>query len=72
MKEKSEIEDVVKFKDVDLSFFGWGFWVGVGIKLLEKKKKVFIKKVDFVLLWKDRNLLYVIINEEKSKLFSKN
>lgn len=40
---------VFELKDVDLSFLGWGFWVGVGIKFLEVKKKRFIKKVDLVL-----------------------
>ena len=72
VKEKSEIEDAAKPKDVDLSLPGWGSWAGVGVKPSEKKKKAFIKKADPAPPRKDRNLSHVIINEEKSKLFSKN
>ena len=72
VKEKSEIEDASKPKDVDLSLPGWGSWAGVGIKPSEKKKKAFTKKADPAPPRKDRNLSHVIINEEKSKLFSKN
>jgi len=72
VKEKSEIEDADKLKDIDLSLPGWGTWAGVGIKPSEKKKKVFTKKADPAPPRKDRNLSHVIINEEKSKLFSKN
>lgn len=72
VKEKSDIEDVAKPKDVDLSLPGWGTWAGVGIKPSEKKKKVFTKKADPAPPRKDKNLSHVIINEEKSKLFSKN
>lgn len=72
VKEKSEIEDAAKPKDVDLSLPGWGSWAGVGIKPSEKKKKAFTTKADPAPPRKDRNLSHVIINEEKSKLFSKN
>ena len=72
VKEKSEIEDAAKPKDIDLSLPGWGAWAGVGIKSSEKKKKVFTKKADPAPPRKDKNLSHVIINEEKSKLFSKN
>ena len=72
VKEKSEIEDAAKPKDVDLSLPGWGSWAGVGIKPSEKKKKALTKKADPAPPRKDRNLSHVIINEEKSKLFSKN
>lgn len=72
VKEKSDIEDAAKPKDVDLSLPGWGTWAGVGIKPSEKKKKVFTKKADPAPPRKDKNLSHVIINEEKSKLFSKN
>lgn len=72
VKEKSDIEDAAKPKDVDLSLPGWGTWAGVGIKPSEKKKKVFTKKADPGPPRKDKNLSHVIINEEKSKLFSKN
>ena len=68
--EKSEIENAAKPKDVDLSLPGWGAWAGVGIKPSEKKKKVFTKKADPAPPRKDKNLSHVIINEEKSKLFS--
>lgn len=72
VKEKSEIEDASKPKDIDLSLPGWGSWAGVGIKPLEKKKKLFTKKADPAPPRKDKDLSHVIINEEKSKLFSKN
>jgi len=72
LTEKSEIEDAAKPKDIDLSLPGWGSWAGVGIKPSEKKKKVFTKKADPAPPRKDRNLSHVIINEETSKLFSKN
>ena len=72
VKEKSEVENAAKPKDVDLSLPGWGSWAGVGIKPSEKKKKAFTKKADPAPPRKDRNLSHVIINEEKSKLFSKN
>lgn len=72
LTEKSEIEDAAKPKDIDLSLPGWGSWAGVGIKPSEKKKKVFAKKADPAPPRKDRNLSHVIINEETSKLFSKN
>ena len=72
VKEKSEIEDADKPKDVDLSLPGWGTWAGVGIKPSEKKKKAFTKKANPAPPRKDKNFSHVIINEEKSKLFSKN
>lgn len=72
VKEKSEIEDASKPKDIDLSLPGWGAWAGVGIKPSEKKKKVFTKKADPAPPRKDKGLSHVTINEEKSKLFSKN
>lgn len=72
VKEKSEIEDASKPKDIDLSLPGWGSWAGAGIKPSEKKKKLFTKKADPAPPRKDKDLSHVIINEEKSKLFSKN
>ena len=71
IQEKKEIEEASKPKDVDLSLPGWGSWAGAGIKPSEKKKR-FIKKADPAPPRKDKNLSHVIINEEKSKLFSKN
>lgn len=72
VQEKSEIEDASKPKDLDLSLPGWGAWAGAGIKPSEKKKKQFTKKADPAPLRKDKDLSHVIINEEKSKLFTKN
>ncbi|KAL9969211.1 hypothetical protein ACROYT_G021402 [Oculina patagonica] len=72
VKEKSEIEDASKPKDIDLSLPGWGSWAGAGIKPSEKKKKLFTKKADPAPPRKDKDLSHVIISEEKSKLFSKN
>lgn len=72
VQEKSEIEDASKPKDLDLSLPGWGAWAGAGIKPSEKKKKQFTKKADPAPLRRDKDLSHVIINEEKSKLFTKN
>lgn len=72
VKEKSEIEEASKPKDIDLSLPGWGAWAGAGIKQSEKKKKRFVKKADPAPPRKDKDLSHVIINEEKSKLFTKN
>ena len=72
IKEKKEIEEASTPKDVDLSLPGWGSWAGAGIKPSVKKKEKFIKKADPASPRKDKNLAHVIINEEKSQLFSRN
>ncbi|XP_068697898.1 U3 small nucleolar RNA-associated protein 14 homolog A-like isoform X3 [Montipora foliosa] len=71
VQEKSDIVKASEPKDVDLSLPGWGSWAGAGIKPSEAKKKRFIKKADPAPPRKDKDLSHVIINEEKSKLFSK-
>ena len=72
IQEKKEIEETSTPKDVDLSLPGWGSWAGAGIKPSVKKKEKFIKKADPAPPRKDKNLAHVIINEEKSQLFSRN
>lgn len=72
IQEKKEIEEASTPKDVDLSLPGWGSWAGAGIKTSVKKKEKFIKKADPAPPRKDKNLAHVIINEEKSQLFSRN
>ena len=72
VKEKSDLEDSSKPKDIDLSLPGWGCWAGVGIKPSERKKKLFTKKADPAPPRKDKDLTHVIINEEKSKFFARN
>lgn len=72
VKEKSDLEDASKPKDIDLSLPGWGCWGGAGIKPSERKKKLFTKKADPAPPRKDKDLSHVIINEEKSKFFARN
>ena len=72
VKEKSDLEDASKPKDIDLSLPGWGCWAGAGIKPSERKKKLFTKKADPAPPRKDKDLSHVIINEEKSKFFARN
>ena len=72
VKEKSDLEEASKPKDIDLSLPGWGCWAGEGIKPSERKKKLFTKKADPAPPRKDKDLAHVIINEEKSKFFARN
>ncbi|KAF9426843.1 hypothetical protein BGZ76_002568 [Entomortierella beljakovae] len=68
-KEKMEIMEAEKPKDVDMTLPGWGSWAGKGAK---KKKNVVIKKaqpgdgVD-ISKRKDAKLSHVIINERRDK-----
>lgn len=64
LKEKREVVEVSKLKDVDLMLFGWGEWGGVGLKFSVKKRCWFFIKVFEGFLRKDKNLLNVIINEK--------
>ncbi|KAG0239310.1 hypothetical protein BGW41_007795 [Actinomortierella wolfii] len=68
-KEKAEIAEEDRPKDVDMTLPGWGSWGGKGTK---KKKNVVVKKakpgegVD-ISKRKDAKLAHVIINEKRDK-----
>ncbi|KAF9358269.1 hypothetical protein BGX26_002137 [Mortierella sp. AD094] len=68
-KEKMEVMEAERPKDVDMTLPGWGSWGGKGAK---KKKNVVVKKaqpgdgVD-VSKRKDAKLAHVIINEKRDK-----
>ncbi|KAF9098877.1 hypothetical protein BGX27_000711 [Mortierella sp. AM989] len=68
-KEKMEVMEAEKPKDIDMTLPGWGSWAGKGAK---KKKNVVVKKAqpgDGVELSKrkDAKLAHVIINEKRDK-----
>ncbi|KAG0364419.1 Utp14 protein-domain-containing protein [Gamsiella multidivaricata] len=68
-KEKMEVMEAEKPKDVDLTLPGWGSWGGKGAK---KKKNVVVKKAQpgegiEASKRKDAKLAHVIINERRDK-----
>ncbi|KAF8929147.1 hypothetical protein BGZ58_009148 [Dissophora ornata] len=68
-KEKLEVMEAEKPKDVDMTLPGWGSWAGKGAK---KKKNVVVKKAQpgegvEASKRKDAKLAHVIINERRDK-----
>ncbi|KAF9575443.1 hypothetical protein EC968_003048 [Mortierella alpina] len=68
-KEKMEVMEAERPKDVDMTLPGWGSWAGKGAK---KKKNVVVKKAQpgdgvEVSKRKDAKLAHVIINERRDK-----
>ncbi|KAG0299390.1 hypothetical protein BGZ98_010089 [Dissophora globulifera] len=68
-KEKMEVMEAERPKDVDLTLPGWGSWAGKGAK---KKKNVVVKKAQpgegvEASKRKDAKLAHVIINEKRDK-----
>ncbi|KAF9355937.1 hypothetical protein BGX34_010178 [Mortierella sp. NVP85] len=68
-KEKMEVMEEDKPKDVDMTLPGWGAWGGKGAK---KKKNVVVKKAQpgdgvEISKRKDAKLAHVIINEKRDK-----
>ncbi|KAG0009830.1 hypothetical protein BGZ80_002014 [Entomortierella chlamydospora] len=68
-KEKMEVMEAERPKDVDMTLPGWGSWGGKGSK---KKKNVVVKKAQpgdgvEVSKRKDAKLAHVIINEKRDK-----
>ncbi|KAI5213023.1 U3 Small Nucleolar Rna-Associated Protein 14-like A [Manis pentadactyla] len=66
LKEKREVVEASKSKDVDLTLPGWGEWGGVGLKPSAKKRLRFLIKTPEGPLRKDKNLPNVIINEKQN------
>ncbi|KAL4232806.1 U3 small nucleolar RNA-associated protein 14 A [Mactra antiquata] len=64
-KEKDEILEQSKPKDIDLTIPGWGSWGGEGITISKKKRKRFTIKAPPALPRKDSQLGHVILNETK-------
>ncbi|KAK3595231.1 hypothetical protein CHS0354_021548 [Potamilus streckersoni] len=66
-REKREIRDQQKPKDINLTLPGWGDWGGEGIEPSKKKRKKFTIKAPPVPPRRDKNLGNVIISEAKDK-----
>ncbi|CAB3369911.1 Hypothetical predicted protein [Cloeon dipterum] len=64
-KEKQELNEASKPKEVDLTLPGWGEWGGSNLPVSTRKRKKFILKPKVELPRKDRNLRNVIIYEGK-------
>ena len=74
-KEKDKQENLRMPKDEDFTLPGWGEWAGANInneKILNRKRKKFMKKGKKQPPSKDARLKYVIINERKNKKFTAN
>ncbi|XP_069069010.1 U3 small nucleolar RNA-associated protein 14 homolog A [Pleurodeles waltl] len=65
LKEKRNVQNASKPKDIDLTLPGWGEWGGTGLKLSKKKRKRFIIKAAPAPPRKDQRLPHVIINEKR-------
>ncbi|XP_041352481.1 uncharacterized protein LOC121370976 [Gigantopelta aegis] len=70
-KEKSDIVDRDKPKDIDLTLPGWGEWGGAGVEPSAKKKKRFVIQAPRAPPRKDQNLGNVIISECKDTAIAK-
>ncbi|KAF4519818.1 hypothetical protein B566_EDAN006832 [Ephemera danica] len=64
-KEKEELEESSKPKEIDLTLPGWGEWGGSGMATSTRKRKRFILKPTVELPRKDRNKHNVILYEGK-------
>lgn len=71
VREKDEVVESSKGKDLDLTLPGWGEWGGPGVKVSAKKKNKFVKKAEEKAPRKDKDLAHVIINEDVNKKFVK-
>lgn len=69
-REKSEIIDKEKGKDVDSFLPGWGSWAGEGIKISKRRRNRFVKRAPDVIR-KDSEHSNVIISEKKDELLNK-
>ena len=69
-REKNEIIDKEKGKDVDSFLPGWGSWAGEGIKISKRRRNRFIKRAPDVIR-KDSEHSNVIISEKKDELLNK-
>lgn len=65
-KEKKEIVEKEKPKDIDLTLPGWGSWGGTGVKPSKRKRKRFIIKAPPGNERKDKQMEHVIISEQKN------
>lgn len=66
-KEKSDVVDQDKPKNIDLSLPGWGSWGGKNIEPSKWKKKRFLIKMPKDLPRRDQNKGNLILNEHKDK-----
>ena len=74
-EEKEKQKEKRMPKDEDLTLPGWGEWAGANIdneKVLNRKRKKFLKKGKKNQPSKDAHLKHVIINEGKNKKFMAN
>lgn len=71
VKEKANVSEARKGKDLDLSLPGWGDWGGPGIDETKRKKK-FTVTAKPTPPGKDASLAHVIINEDRDRIFAKN
>ncbi|OQV25278.1 putative U3 small nucleolar RNA-associated protein 14-like protein A [Hypsibius exemplaris] len=62
-REKQDVEEKDKPKDIDLTLPGWGDWAGAGLGVNAKKRKKFTVKAPNAKPRKDRFLPNVIISE---------
>lgn len=70
-REKDDVIEKSKPKDIDLTLPGWGSWGGEGIQISKKKKKRFTIKAPPALPRKDEHLGHVILNEARHTAVSK-
>ncbi|XP_050997855.1 U3 small nucleolar RNA-associated protein 14 homolog A-like [Acomys russatus] len=66
LKEKSEVIQATKPKDIDLTLPGWGEWGGMDLKPSAKKRRRFLIKAPEGPPRKDKNLPNVIISEKRN------
>jgi len=64
-KEKEDLAESSKPKEIDMTLPGWGEWGGSDMTVSQRKRKRFILKPKIEAPRKDRNLQNVIINENK-------
>lgn len=69
-KEKRDIIEKEKGKDVDNFLPGWGTWAGEGIKISKKRRNRFLKRAPDVIR-KDKDHSNVIISEKKDEILNK-
>lgn len=67
-EEKKRIVDASAPKDIDLTLPGWGEWGGTGLKISNRKKRMFIIKAPNAPIRKDANKGNLIINEDTNTI----
>ncbi|XP_045197137.2 uncharacterized protein LOC123551914 [Mercenaria mercenaria] len=70
-REKEDMVEKGKPKDIDLTLPGWGSWGGEGIKVSARKRKRFTVKAPPPLPRKDGHLGHVIVNESRMAAVAK-